>query len=85
MFAALPTLRRKAAGNNAGISLVPGGTAGAWLCSGLGFSATLLSVVLALMPPAGSANPQLFVMKVAGGCLLFVVVGLVFYWRNRTR
>lgn len=83
MFAALPVLRRRAAGNNAGVSLVPGGTAGVWLCSGLGFGATLLSVVLAMMPPAESANPQLFVFKVAGGCLLFVAVGLIFYLRNR--
>jgi hypothetical protein len=39
--------------------------------------------VLALMPPAGSENPQLFVAKVGGGCLLFIVAGLVFYLRNR--
>ena len=84
MFAALPVLRRRAAGNNAGVSLVPGGTAGVWLCSGLGFGATLLSVVLAMMPPAESANPQLFVIKVGGGCLLFVAVGLIFYLRNRS-
>jgi amino acid transporter len=78
MFAALPALRRKVAGNN----LVPGGTVGVWVCSGLGFNATLLSV-LALIPPAGTADPQLFVMKVGGGCLLFIVAGLVFYLRNR--
>ena len=83
MFAALPVLRRKAAGNNAGVSLVPGGNAGVWLCSALGFSATLLSVVLAMIPPAGSADPQLFVIKVGGGCLLFVAAGLIFYLRNR--
>ena len=83
MFAALPVLRRKAAGNDAGIRLVPGGTSGVWLCSGLGFAATLLSVVLALIPPAEAANPRLFVMKVGGGCLLFIVAGLVFYLRNR--
>jgi amino acid transporter len=83
MFAALPALRRKARGNNAGVRLVPGGTAGVWLCGGLGFAATVLSIVLALMPPAGSAAPQLFVAKVGGGCVLFIAVGLIFYWRNR--
>jgi len=83
MFAALPALRRKAAGNNAGISLVPGGNAGVWLCSGLGFAATLLSMALAMMPPAGSGNPQMFVLKVGGGCLLFIAAGLIFYYRNR--
>jgi amino acid transporter len=82
MFAALPALRIKAAGNNAGISLVPGGTAGVFLCSALGFGATLLSVILALMPPEGSSDPQMFVLKVGGGCLLFIAAGLVFYYRS---
>jgi amino acid transporter len=82
MFAALPVLRKKAAGNNAGINLVPGGAIGVWLFSGLGFGATLLSVVLAIIPPAGSANPQMFVLKVCGGAVLFIVAGLMFYHRN---
>jgi len=85
MFACLPVLRRKANGNNAGISLVPGGSIGVWIVSGLGFSATMLSIVLAMTPPAGSDNPELFVFKIAGGCLLFIGIGLAFYWRNRAR
>jgi amino acid transporter len=85
MFAALPVLRKKAAGNNDGIRLVPGGSMGVWIVAGLGFSATMLSVGLALMPPADSENPQLFVIKVAGGCALFVLAGLVFYLRNRKK
>ena len=74
--------RRKAAGNDAGINLVPGGT-GVRVCSGPGFSATLLSVALASIPPGGTADPQLLVMKVGGGCLLFIAAGLFFYLRNR--
>jgi amino acid transporter len=83
MFAALPVLRRKAGGDNEGISLVPFGGVGPWLFGGLGFAATALSVGLALIPPAGTANPQLFVLKVGGGCFLFLAVGLLFYFRNR--
>lgn len=83
MFAALPVLRMKAAGRNEGVTLVPGGIAGAWLVGGLGFSATLLSIVLALIPPEDSASPGLFIVKVGGGCLLFMIVGLAFYLRNR--
>jgi amino acid transporter len=83
MFAALPALRRKAAGNDEDLNLVPFGAFGPWLFGGLGFAATLLSVALALIPPEGSTNPTLFVLKVAGGCLLFVAGGLVFYYRNR--
>jgi hypothetical protein len=62
---------------------VPGGIVGIYLCSVLGFGATLLSVVLALIPPEGTANPQMFVLKVGGGCLLFITAGLIFYYRNR--
>jgi glutamate:GABA antiporter len=83
MFAALPILRRKAAGNNDGVSLVPFGAVGPWLFGGLGFAATLLSVVLAFIPPAGTASPAIFVLKVTGATLLFVGIGVAFYWRNR--
>ncbi len=83
MFASLPILRMKARGNNEGISLVPGGNAGAWIVGGIGFAATLLSVILALIPPEGSENPVMFVVKVAGGCLLFILAGLGYYLKNR--
>ena len=85
MFAALPVLRRRARGDHEGVNLVPGGTVGLWTVSGLGFSATVLSVALALVPPAGAQNPQLFVIKVVGGCALFIVAGLVFYLRGRNK
>ena len=85
MFAALPVLRRKAGGSNEGVSLVPGGSVGVWLIGGLGFSATLLSVVLAMVPPEGTTDPTMFVAKVGGGCLLFVAIGLMFYLVNRNK
>jgi amino acid transporter len=83
MFAALPILRRRAAGDNEGVTLVPLGNTGPWLFGGLGFSATMLSVVLAFIPPAGTSNPGLFVMKITASTLLFVAVGVGFYWRGR--
>lgn len=85
MFAALPVLRMKAAGENGDVSLVPFGGFGPWLFGGLGFAATLLSVVLALMPPEDSTDPAMFVLKVGGGCAAFVAAGLVFYLVNRER
>lgn len=84
MFAALPVLRKKAGKDNAGVRLVPGGMAGVYLVSTLGFAATTLSVGLALLPPADSESPGLFVAKVAGGCVLFVVIGLWIYRRSST-
>lgn len=83
MFAALPVLRRRANGNNMGVSLVPFGALGPWLFGGLGFATTLLSVVLAFIPPDGTSNPAAFVLKVTAATLLFAGVGAVFYWRNR--
>lgn len=83
MFAALPILRRRATGDHEGVTLVPLGTAGPWLFGGLGFAATTLSVVLAFIPPAGTSNPGLFVAKITASTLLFVAIGLGFYWRGR--
>ena len=83
MFAALPILRMRAGGDNEGVSLVPFGKVGPWLFGGLGFAATMLSVVLACIPPEGTSNPELFVIKIAASTLLFVAVGLGFYWRGR--
>ena len=85
MFAALPVLRMKAAGRNDGVRLVPFGAVGPWLFGGLGFSATLLSIILAFIPPEGSGNPALFMTKVGGGCFAFIGAGLVFYFLNRQK
>jgi amino acid transporter len=81
LFAALPTLRLLARGRNDGLTLVPGGAAGSWLCGGAGFLTTALATVTSMIPPAGS-NPTLFLLKVIGGCALLVGVGLIFFERG---
>jgi len=85
MFAALPILRRRANGENDGVTLVPLGIAGPWVFGVLGFGATMLSIVLAFIPPAGTINPGLFMLKIVGSTLLFVGIGFGFYWRHRQR
>ena len=82
LFAALPVMRRRAAGNNAGIALVPGGVVGCWIASAVGFAATVLAIVTSLIPPDGT-SPGLFLAKVGGGCVLFIAVGLAFYVRGQ--
>jgi len=82
LFAALPVLRRRARGRNDGLTLVPGGAAGSWLCGAAGFLTTALATVTSMIPPAGS-NPALFLLKVIGGSALLVGVGLVFFERGR--
>jgi glutamate:GABA antiporter len=83
MFAALPTLRRRAPGKQQDMTLIPGGTSVCWLVAGSGFAVTLLAVLVAMVPPADSANRSLFAAKVVGGCAVFIALGLVFYFRGR--
>ena len=82
MFAALPVLRRRAAGTNDDMALVPGGAFTCWLASGLGFATTLLAIVTSMVPPADSTDPTLFFIKVIGGSVLLVGTGLGFYVRG---
>src|SRR5665213_1944972 len=83
MFAALPILRRRASGEHAGVTLIPGGTFTCWLVAGSGFAVTLLAVLFAMVPPAASAGRTLVAVKVVGGSATLIAVGLVFYFRGR--
>ncbi|MEP7157276.1 MAG: APC family permease [Betaproteobacteria bacterium] len=82
IFAALPVLRLRAAGKNDGIVLVPGGPVVCWLASGLGFATTLLAIVTSMVPPDGTKDPVMFLVKVIGGSALLIGAGLVFYVRG---
>ena len=85
IFAALPVLRRRAAGADEGVTLVPGGPVVGWLIAGLGVAATTFATVVSLIPPTGSAHPTLFLIKGAGGCMLVFVVGLLICVRGQAR
>ena len=85
IFTALPLLRHRAAGKNDGINLIPGGSLGCWLVSALGFATTLLAIVTSIVPPDTSADRGLFLIKVGGGCVLIIGIGLAFYARGRYR
>ena len=56
---------------------------GPWLFGGLGFAATMLSIVLSFIPPAGTGNPALFIVKITAATVIFIATGLGFYWRGR--
>jgi glutamate:GABA antiporter len=83
MFAALPTLRRRAPAQQPGVTLVPGGAFACGWVAGSGFAVTLLALVVAMVPPADSTNRGAFALKVIGGCAVLITVGLVFYWHGR--
>jgi amino acid transporter len=61
--------------------LVPGGRGGVWVIAGLAFAVTALSIVVSVVPPAG-ANAAQFEMKLVGGTVAAVAVGLVLYSRG---
>lgn len=73
MFAAMIRLQREPAGPE--IMRVPGGKPVAILLGALGFATSLISILLAAMPPDGEANPGRYVLKVVGLSVLLVVAG----------
>jgi len=85
MFAAAIRLR-VAIERTPGAIPVPGGAAGSWIVNGVGFTTTLLAIILALVPPSDEAGKIGFFLKVFGGCTAFVVAGFLFYaWAERRR
>jgi amino acid transporter len=83
MFAAIIKLaRRQDRSENPHAVLVPGGLVGAWICGGLGFLVVLLGIFVSLVPPGDSANKLGFELKLIGGTVLSILIGLTLYWRG---
>ena len=83
MFCAVIRLQREPAGPD--IMRIPGGKPVAVLMALLGLFATIISSVLACIPPADEPNKLLAVIKLlaSSGCL--VGVGALIYWLGRRR
>ena len=62
--------------------LIPGGITGAWVCGGLGFAVVLLGIVVSVIPPGESVNKLGFELKLIGGTVASIVLGLILYWRG---
>jgi amino acid transporter len=83
MFAAVIKLsRRKDRKENEHAVLVPGGMAGVWISGGLGFVIVLLGIFVSLVPPGDSSDKVGFELKLVGGTLASILLGLVLYWRG---
>jgi glutamate:GABA antiporter len=78
MFAAAIKLRLEIARNAAAIP-VPGGRFGSLFWNGLGLLTTGIAIVLALIPPAETADKANFLVQVLLGSVGFVVAGLILY------
>ncbi|MEY2497036.1 MAG: glutamate:GABA antiporter [Verrucomicrobiota bacterium] len=63
--------------------LVPGGATGALIIGLCGVSITLLAMIVALIPPPGTADILIHEAKVGGGALLLVLLGWFIYWRAK--
>lgn len=85
LFAILPFVRKRKVGDDGDVLRVPGGMTAVWIVALLGFGATLLSIVLATIPPEGSESPGIFFSKTIGGTILFLTVGLAFYYRGKQK
>lgn len=83
LFAALIRVQREPAGP--GVLRVPGGPPVAVLAGAVGFATTALSIVLALLPAAGTPGPGLAALKVAGSSFVLIAIGLVLYARGARR
>ncbi|HXL23729.1 MAG TPA: APC family permease, partial [Candidatus Dormibacteraeota bacterium] len=83
MFAAAIRLyARKDRGENSEAVLIPGGKAGVWIVSGTGFFIVLGGIFVSLVPPGDSADKLGFELKLVGGTVAAIVIGLVLYWRG---
>jgi glutamate:GABA antiporter len=68
--------------HNKAAVLVPGGKLGVCVCGILGLLAVVAGIIFSLIPPGEETNKALFEIKVAGGVLLTLAVGLVLYYRG---
>jgi glutamate:GABA antiporter len=62
--------------------LIPCGRLGVCICGILGLLAVIAGIFFSLIPPGGETNRILFEVKVAGGTLGTLAVGLVLYYRG---
>lgn len=62
--------------------LIPGGQPGVWLISSLGFLVVLIGIIVSLVPPGDSADKFGFEMKLVGGTVVALGMGLALYFRG---
>ena len=62
--------------------LIPGGKAGVCICGILGLLAVIAGIFFSLIPPGEETNKVLFEVKVLGGTVATIAVGLVLYYRG---
>jgi len=83
MFAAVIKLaRRKDRVENPQAVLIPGGKLGLWLCGALGMVVVLVAIVVSLVPTGDTVNKWSFELRLVGGTVASILLGLALYWRG---
>ncbi len=62
--------------------LIPGGKAGVWFISILGFAVVLIGIVVSLVPPGETLDKIGFEIRLIGGTAGAIALGLTLYWRG---
>ena len=77
MFAAAIKLYSRPDGRaNKDALLLPGGRAGVWIISGTGLAIVLLGILVSLVPPGDSSDKVGFELKLVGGTVAAIILGL---------
>ena len=83
MFAAVIKLAgRKDRKENEHAVLIPGGKLGVWIAGSLGLIVVLLSIALSFVPPGEETHKFAFEVKLIGGTIVSILIGLILYWRG---
>ena len=83
MFAAaIKLFGRSDRAENKNAVLIPGGKAGVWVISILGFVTVLIGIIVSLVPPGDSSDKLGFELRLVGGTLAAIALGLSLYWRG---
>jgi amino acid transporter len=83
MFAAAIKLaKRRDRHENLHAVLIPGGMPVVWLISSIGFLIVLVGIAVSLVPPGDSADKFGFEMKLVGGTVVAIAIGLTLYFRG---
>jgi len=83
MFAsAIKLVGRRERLENKNAVLIPGGKSGVWIVSILGFMTVLIGIIVSLVPPGDSSDKLGFELRLVGGTVAAIALGLSLYWRG---
>lgn len=80
MFAAFAWHLKKSPEKETFLAIFQRSKAAVWIVTILGFGTTLFATILAVIPTKDIENKELFIIKVLGGAVLLIGVGLIVYY-----